>query len=140
MDKITRNPKQMNGAPCIRGLRIPVKTIVMCLASGMSRDDVLRDYPDLESEDLTAALRYAAAAIDSDPTPGFPQPPGDERIEDLVNVDGMGPDEADTIRAAARSALEQRIEPGIRRARYIEGWIDGYRAGRREHAGEGHGS
>jgi len=59
--RITTNPEQMGGAPCIRGLRIPVATIVAMLAEGMSKSDILADYPDLEREDIDEALRYAAA-------------------------------------------------------------------------------
>ena len=62
--RITANPDQMGGVPCIRGLRIPVATIVGLLAQGMSRAQVLADYPDLEPEDIEEALRYAAAAVD----------------------------------------------------------------------------
>ena len=53
----------MGGVPCIRGLRIPVATIIGLLAQGMSRAQVLTDYPDLEPEDIEEALRYAAAAV-----------------------------------------------------------------------------
>ena len=62
--RITSHPAQMGGVPCIRGLRIPVATIVGLLAQGMSRAQVLADYPDLEPEDIEEALRYAAAVLD----------------------------------------------------------------------------
>ena len=62
--RITSHPAQMGGVPCIRGLRIPVATIIGLLAQGMSRAQVLADYPDLEPEDIEEALRYAAAALD----------------------------------------------------------------------------
>ena len=62
--RITSNPAQMGGVPCIRGLRIPVATIIGLLAQGMSRAQVLADYPDLEPEDIEEALRYAAVAVD----------------------------------------------------------------------------
>jgi uncharacterized protein (DUF433 family) len=61
--RITLNPAQMAGVPCIRGLRIPVATVVGMVADGMSRADILAAYPDLEAEDVTEALRYAAAAV-----------------------------------------------------------------------------
>ena len=61
--RITANPAQMGGVPCIRGLRIPVATIIGLLAQGMCRAQVLTDYPDLEPEDIEEALRYAAAAV-----------------------------------------------------------------------------
>ncbi|MDE0190612.1 MAG: DUF433 domain-containing protein [Gammaproteobacteria bacterium] len=60
---ITINPDQMGGVPCIRGLRIPVATVLGLLAQGMSATDVLADYPDLRPDDIREALRYAAAAV-----------------------------------------------------------------------------
>ncbi|MBW1919645.1 MAG: DUF433 domain-containing protein [Deltaproteobacteria bacterium] len=61
--RITINPKQMGGVPCIRGLRIPVATIVSMISDGMTEEEILREYPDLESEDIREALRYAAEAV-----------------------------------------------------------------------------
>ena len=62
-DRITVNPNQMGGVPCIRGLRIPVATIVGMLADGMAATEVLDALPDLESDDIQEALRYAAEAV-----------------------------------------------------------------------------
>jgi len=53
----------MGGAPCIRGLRIPVATVVAMVADGMTVDEITRDLPDLEPEDVSEALRYAAEAV-----------------------------------------------------------------------------
>jgi uncharacterized protein (DUF433 family) len=61
--RITVNPRQMGGVPCIRGLRIPVATVVGMVADGMSADEILAAYPDLEREDLSEALRFAAEAV-----------------------------------------------------------------------------
>jgi uncharacterized protein (DUF433 family) len=61
--RITVNPRQMGGVPCIRGLRIPVATVVGMLADGMSEAEILNAYPDLERADLAEALRYAADAV-----------------------------------------------------------------------------
>ncbi len=61
--RITVNPKQMGGIPCIRGLRIPVATVVGGVADGMSATEVLEAYPDLEDEDIQEALRYAAESV-----------------------------------------------------------------------------
>ncbi len=61
--RITVNPKQMAGLPCIRGLRIPVATVIGMVAEGMSHERILEAYPDLEEEDIREALRYAAAAV-----------------------------------------------------------------------------
>jgi len=59
-DRITHNPEVMGGKPCIRNLRVTVGTIIGLLASGQSRDRILQAYPYLESEDIDAALTYAA--------------------------------------------------------------------------------
>lgn len=61
--RIAVNPKQMGGVPCIRGLRIPVATVVGMVADGMAEAEILAAYPDLEHEDLVEALRYAADAV-----------------------------------------------------------------------------
>ncbi len=60
MNRITTHPDVCHGKPCIRGLRYPVETVLEWLASGMTVADILGDYPDLESEDIYAALSYAA--------------------------------------------------------------------------------
>jgi uncharacterized protein (DUF433 family) len=60
--RITVNPHQMGGVPCIRGLRIPVATVVGMVADGMADAEILSAYPDLEHEDIREALRYAAAS------------------------------------------------------------------------------
>ena len=61
--RITVNPQQMGGAPCIRGLRIPVATVVGLVADHMTEEDILSAYPDLEPEDIREALHYAAEAL-----------------------------------------------------------------------------
>ena len=61
--RITVNPKQMGGVPCIRGLRIPVATVVGMVADGMTEEEILAAFPDLEREDIREALRYAAEAV-----------------------------------------------------------------------------
>lgn len=61
--RVTINPKQMGGLPCIRGLRIPVATVVDMLAEGMTEREILDAYPDLESGDIQEALHYAAEAL-----------------------------------------------------------------------------
>ena len=63
-DRITVNPAQMGGVPCIRDLRIPVSTVVGLVAQGMEIAQILEEYADLEMEDIQAALKYAAAAVD----------------------------------------------------------------------------
>ena len=61
--RITVDPRQMGGVPCLRRLRIPVATVVGMVADGMSEEDILRAYPDLEREDIREALRCAAVAV-----------------------------------------------------------------------------
>jgi uncharacterized protein (DUF433 family) len=61
--RISLDPKQMGGVPCIRGLRIPVATVVAMLADGMSEAEILAAYPDLERGDISEALQYAAEAV-----------------------------------------------------------------------------
>ena len=61
--RITIDPEQMNGLPCIRALRIPVTAVVDMVAAGLSDDEILDAYPDLELEDIREALRHAAAAV-----------------------------------------------------------------------------
>ena len=62
-ERITVNPKQMDGLPCIGGLRIPVATVVGMVADGMTEDEILKAYPDLERDDIRDALRFAAEAV-----------------------------------------------------------------------------
>jgi uncharacterized protein (DUF433 family) len=61
--RITVDPGQMGGVPFIRGLRIPVATIIGMLADGMTEEQILAAYPDLEPEDIREALRFAAEAV-----------------------------------------------------------------------------
>lgn len=61
--RITTNANQMGGMPCIRGLRIPVATVVGMIADGMTETEILAAYPDLEHDDIREALRYAADAV-----------------------------------------------------------------------------
>lgn len=61
--RITVSPNQLGGVPCIRGLRIPVATIVGMVADGMPNDEILKAYPDLEAEDIREALTFAAEAL-----------------------------------------------------------------------------
>ena len=61
-ERITINPNQMGGVPCIRDLRIPVATVLRMLAGGMNEQEILADYPDLEVEDIRECLRFAAAS------------------------------------------------------------------------------
>ena len=61
--RITVDPAVMGGAPCIRGMRVPVATVVAMVADGMSVDEILGDLPYLEADDVAESLRYAAEAV-----------------------------------------------------------------------------
>jgi uncharacterized protein (DUF433 family) len=61
--RITINPRQMGGVPCIRELRIPVATVLDMMAESMEVPEILKAYPDLEAEDIREALRFAAEAV-----------------------------------------------------------------------------
>jgi len=61
--RITVDPWQMGGVPCLRGLRIPVATLVAMIAEGMTEAEILAAYPDLAREDIVEALHYAAEAV-----------------------------------------------------------------------------
>jgi len=60
LDRITLNPNVMGGKPCIKGLRMTVGTVIGLLASGLNAEEILKMYPYLQQEDITAALSYAA--------------------------------------------------------------------------------
>jgi uncharacterized protein (DUF433 family) len=60
LSRITIDPAVCHGKPCVRGLRYPVETLLELLSSGMTHDDILADYPDLEWDDLRAVMAYAA--------------------------------------------------------------------------------
>lgn len=62
-ERITVDPDVMGGAPCIRGLRIPVATVLIMVADGMTPAEIIAELPDLEPDDVPEALRYAAEAV-----------------------------------------------------------------------------
>ena len=64
MHRITADPNQCGGQPCLRGLRIRVRDVFDLLAAGASREEILADFPLLEAGDITAALEYAAQQAD----------------------------------------------------------------------------
>lgn len=63
-DRITFNPKQCGGRPCIRGMRIRVKDVLDMLADGVAESEILRDFPYLQAEDIRACQEYAAQEVD----------------------------------------------------------------------------
>jgi uncharacterized protein (DUF433 family) len=78
--RITVNPDQMGGVPCVRGLRIPVATVVAMVAEGMTEAEILQTLPNLEPEDIREALRFATEAVQERALP---------RLEDLEPEDGV---------------------------------------------------
>jgi len=63
-DRITIDPRVMNGQPCIRGMRLTVKRVVSLISQGLDREGLRADYPDLEDEDIRQALEYAASMVE----------------------------------------------------------------------------
>jgi uncharacterized protein (DUF433 family) len=63
-DRITADPEILGGKACIRGMRISVSLVVNLVASGMTSDEIMADYPDLEPDDIRQALQYAAWTAD----------------------------------------------------------------------------
>lgn len=63
-DRITRDPAVMNGQPCIREMRLTVRRVLEAMATYPDRDELFREYPELEPEDLQQALAFAAASLD----------------------------------------------------------------------------
>ena len=63
-DRVTVNPEQCGGRPCIRNMRIRVSDVLDLLANGLSADEILVELPDLESEDISACLRFASRRLD----------------------------------------------------------------------------
>lgn len=63
-ERITTNPAQCGGRPCIRGMRIRVVDVIDLLASGLTQEQVLAELPDLEPQDIEAALKYAGSKLD----------------------------------------------------------------------------
>ena len=64
LERITINPEQCGGRPCIRGMRIRVIDVLDLFAAGLTSEQILEEMPDLETEDLKAALQYAASSIE----------------------------------------------------------------------------
>ena len=63
LERITINPKQCGGRPCIRGMRIRVSDVLDLFASGLNAEEILEEMPDLEADDLKAALLYASRKL-----------------------------------------------------------------------------
>lgn len=64
LQRITINPNQCGGRPCVRGMRIRVKDVLDMLAGGATQEEILRDFPDLEAEDIRACIAYVARYLD----------------------------------------------------------------------------
>ena len=72
LDRVTFDPKILGGRACIRGMRIPVSLIVSQVAPGASSEEILKDYPDLEPDDLRQAMEYAAWLTNEEIHPALP--------------------------------------------------------------------
>lgn len=68
MERINVDPEVMTGKPVIEGTRIPVEKIIQLMAHGMTNEEILEEYPRLETEDITAALNYAAETLSTSPS------------------------------------------------------------------------
>ena len=66
LGRITVDPAIMNGQPCIRGMRLTVRRVLEALATYPNREDVMREYPELEEEDIRQALEWAACTLDDE--------------------------------------------------------------------------
>ena len=66
LDRITFDDRIMGGKPCVRGMRIPVSVVLKLLAAGMTAEQIVADYPDLEQEDIHQCLQYGAMLADDD--------------------------------------------------------------------------
>ena len=64
LDRITHDPNQMNGQPCIRGMRLTVRRVLEIMATYPDRSELFREYPELEEADLSQALEFAAQSLD----------------------------------------------------------------------------
>jgi uncharacterized protein (DUF433 family) len=64
LDRITINPRQMNGQPCIRGMRLTVRRVLLLVVQYPDRDELRREFPEIEDEDIRQAILYAAANLD----------------------------------------------------------------------------
>jgi uncharacterized protein (DUF433 family) len=64
LERITVNPNQCGGRPCIRGMRIRVKDVLDMLSGGAKEEEILADFPDLEAEDIRASIAYASRYLD----------------------------------------------------------------------------
>jgi uncharacterized protein (DUF433 family) len=62
-ERITVDPAQMDGVPCVRHVRIPVATVLRLLAGGLTEPEILCEYPDLQADDIRECLRFAAASV-----------------------------------------------------------------------------
>jgi len=112
--RITVHASQMGGVPCIRGLRIPVATVVGMVADGMREAEILKTYPDLDSNDIHEALQYAAEAVRAR-LAEWTRQRGESPTRSRALRVGQGrlqPADAELARGAARTGAAQALELG----------------------------
>jgi uncharacterized protein (DUF433 family) len=122
-DRITVDPEQMGGMPCIRGLRIPVSTVVGMVADGMDFQEILESYPDLEKEDIAEALRFAATAVRERELPLIKAEELLEKFHEIESksrspkpdfLTGLFSEDAELMDQIAESTMERREKDFLR--------------------------
>jgi uncharacterized protein (DUF433 family) len=108
LDRITSDPAILGGKACLRGMRISVALVVNLCADGMSFDEILAEYPDLEPEDIRQALQYAAWAADRTTLPA--------RMEEMARLLAI-------VEAGAPAVSAEEIDRALRAEREQWTWV-----------------
>ena len=111
LERITAGPEACHGKPCIRGLRYPVAMILELLSAGMSVDELLADYPDLEAADVIAALAYATQRCQVAHAYAHIRTPDDLKLLDVVALTEDLPEHA--LRRGQVGTIVEELAPGV---------------------------
>ena len=111
LERITQSPDICHGKPCIRELRYPVAMILELLSAGMSVDELLADYPDLEAADVMAALAYAVQCCQDVHGYAHVQTPDDLKLLDVVALTEDLPEHA--LRRGQVGTIVEELAPGV---------------------------